>query len=338
METSEMSAGLSPETLLAIIRVQTDIAKAGLDLGAVMDLTTQSAQDLTLANGGVIELEEEGDMVYRAATGSAKAQLGLRLKAATSLSGLCIARREILRCDDSETDPRVDREACRRVGLRSMIVVPLRHGETVIGVIKVLSSQPGFFTETEVRTLSMISDLVSASMFHAAKFQTDELYRMATHDPLTGLPNRALFFDRLRQAMAHALRHNERLAVLNADMDGLKPINDGHGHSAGDAAIRATAERLRQFTRQTDTVARLGGDEFAIILNRVDGGEGVARQCARFTENVAGKSLQFGDQELPLSISIGYALYPDHAKSMEELIDKADSEMYLAKRRRGAAR
>ena len=93
METTEISTGLSPATLLAIIRVQTDIAKAGVDLGAVMDLATQSAQDLTRADGGVMELEEDGDMVYRAATGSAKGQLGLRLKAATSLSGLCIAQR-----------------------------------------------------------------------------------------------------------------------------------------------------------------------------------------------------------------------------------------------------
>lgn len=219
-----------------------------------------------------------------------------------------------------------------------MIVVPLRHGETVIGVIKVLSTEPGFFSETEVRTLAMISDLVSASMFHAAKFQTDELYRLATHDPLTGLPNRALFFDRLRQSLAHAQRHNERLAVLNADMDGLKPINDGLGHAAGDAAIRETANRLRQFIRQTDTVARLGGDEFAIILNRVEGGDGVAHQCQRFTEGVSGQVLQFGDHELPLSISIGYALYPDHAENLDELVDKADSAMYSVKRGRTTAR
>ena len=334
METSEISTELSPETLLAIIRVQTDIAKAGVDLGAVMALVTQSAQELTLADGGVMELEEDGDMVYRAASGIAANQLGLRLKAAASLSGLCIARREILRCNDSETDPRVDRAACRRVGLRSMIVVPLRHGDTVIGVIKVLSSQPGFFTETEVRTLSMISDLVSASMFHAARFQTDELYRMATHDPLTGLPNRALFFDRLRQVLADAERHNERFAVLNADMDGLKPINDGFGHSAGDAAIRETADRLRELVRQTDTVARLGGDEFAVILNRIDGGEGVEHQCRRVAEHVAGQALRFGESDLPLSVSIGYALYPDHGGSVQELIDKADSAMYAVKRLR----
>jgi diguanylate cyclase (GGDEF)-like protein len=338
MGTTEISTGLSPETLLAIIRVQTDIAKAGVDLGVVMDLATQSAQELTRADGGVMELEEDGYMVYRAATGSAKGQLGLRLKAATSLSGLCIAQREILRCDDSETDPRVDREACRRVGLRSMIVVPLRHGDTAIGVIKVLSSKPGFFSDVDVRTLSMISDLVSASMFHAAKFQTDELYRLATHDPLTGLPNRALFFDRLRQSLAHAQRYGERIAILNADMDGLKPINDGLGHSAGDAAIRETANRLRQFIRQTDTVARLGGDEFAVILNRVDGGDGVARQCERFADSVAKLPLQFGEHALPLSISIGYALYPDHAVNMDELIAKADSAMYAIKRMRPASR
>lgn len=334
MENLKGSSELSPATLLAIIRVQTEIAQAGVDLGHVMALTAERAQQLTNADGAAIELAEGADMVYRAATGLSKGQLGLRLKAATSLSGRCVAERQILSCEDSETDPRVDRNACRMVGLRSMIVVPLRHAEKTIGVIKVMSKTPSAFGAYEVQTLDMISNLVAAAMFHAAQFETDELYRLATHDPLTGLANRAMFFDRLRQSQAEADRHHERFAVLNLDMDGLKPINDNFGHRAGDAAICETARRLKSQSRATDTVARLGGDEFAIILDRINDPNIVLTQSNRLIEEVSALGLRFGDHHLKLSVSVGYAVYPDDAGSLEQLIDKADSSMYAAKRER----
>jgi diguanylate cyclase (GGDEF)-like protein len=334
MENLKGSIELSQETLLAVIRVQTEIAQAGVDLGHVMALTAERAQLLTKADGAAIELLEGVDMVYRAACGLSKNQLGLRLKAATSLSGLCVAERKILSCEDSETDPRVNRDACRLVGLRSMIVVPLRHAEKTIGVIKVMSKVPSAFGAYEMQTLDMISNLVAAAMFHAARFETDELYRLATHDPLTGLPNRAMFFDRLRQSQAEADRHHERFAVLNLDMDGLKPINDSFGHRAGDAAICETAKRLKSHSRATDTVARLGGDEFAIILDRIGDPNIVHTQSNRLIEEVSAMALQFGEHHLPLSVSVGFAVYPDDAGSLEQLIDKADSSMYAAKRER----
>jgi diguanylate cyclase (GGDEF)-like protein len=332
------SIELSPETLLAIIRVQTEIAQAGVDLGHVMALTAERAELLTRADGAAIELLEGADMVYRAACGLSKNQLGLRLKAASSLSGLCVAERKILSCDDSETDPRVNREACRLVGLRSMIVVPLRHAEMTIGVIKVMSKSPGAFGEYEVQTLDMISNLVAAAMFYAARFETDELYRLATHDPLTGLPNRALFYDRLRQSQAESDRHHERFAVLNLDMDGLKQINDGFGHRAGDAAICETARRLKSHSRASDTVARLGGDEFAIILDRVSDVNIVLAQSNRLIAEVSAKALQYGEHQLPLSVSVGSAVYPDDAGSLDQLIDLADASMYIAKRERSQQR
>ncbi|VVD81299.1 putative diguanylate cyclase YegE [Pandoraea capi] len=151
---------------------------------------------------------------------------------------------EILRCDDSETDPRVDRDACRKVGLRSMIVTPLKHLDTTVGVLKIFAPTPSAFPDADVRTLELMSELIAAAMFHAARFETSQLYLQATHDALTGWPNRALFYDRLRQAVHLALRSSSRLGILNIDMDGLKPINDKFGHRAGDAAIRAAAKRM----------------------------------------------------------------------------------------------
>ena len=114
------------EQLMQIINIQTEIAKLGLDLGGVMQYVVEQTLPLINADGAVIELAEDGEMVYPAATGIAKDQLGLRLRIDASLSGLCVTTGETLFCGDSETDPRVDSFACRKVGLRSMIVIPLK--------------------------------------------------------------------------------------------------------------------------------------------------------------------------------------------------------------------
>ena len=142
MELSQCRDMLSNDVLMDIIDVQTEIVKLGIDLSGVMDFVVDKMLSLTNSSGAIIELMEQDDMVYRAASGGAKKQLGLRLSKATSLSGLCIENRQTLKCDDSETDARVDREACRKVGLRSMVVAPLFHLETVVGALKIFSDQP----------------------------------------------------------------------------------------------------------------------------------------------------------------------------------------------------
>ena len=192
----------TPAQLLAIIGTQTEIARLGLDLGGVMEVVARQAQAVVGAAGAVVELAEGDDMVYRAVAGIAEGQLGLRLSRADSLSGLCVHTSNVLRCDDSETDPRVNREACRKVGLRSMIVVPLMHHDQCVGVLKVLARDAAAFAERDIKVLGLMSDLIAAAMFHAAKYGADELFQRATRDGLTGLANRALFYDRLRHAIA----------------------------------------------------------------------------------------------------------------------------------------
>lgn len=323
--------------LLEVIRTQTEIAKAGMDLGNVMALVADRARLLTHAAGAVVEMAEGDEMVYRAASGIAERQLGLRLNVQGSLSGHCVQERRILQCVDSEVDERVDRAACRKVGLRSMVVVPLNHLDTTVGVIKVMSAEVDAFSETDVQVLNLMSELIAAAMFHAAKFETSELYHRATHDALTGLANRALYFDRLRQSLAQAQRHEERVAILNLDMNDLKPINDRLGHRAGDAAIQEMATRISTGCRQSDTVARVGGDEFGIILPRVQDAAVVGQYCDRLAEKISNPPLVFDTHKLPLSASIGFAVFPDDGADMEVLLDKADQSMYQVKRARKSA-
>jgi diguanylate cyclase (GGDEF)-like protein len=337
MTTKAQEGRISPSQLLGIIQGQTEIARLGLDLNGVMEFVVQQARLITGAAGAVVELADGEEMVYRAVSGMAKGQLGLRIPRKGSLAGRCVEMACPLRCDDSETDPHVNREACRRVSLRSMAVVPLLyHGEGV-GVIKILSPDPNVFRDGDVDALVLMSGLIAASMFHAAKFGADELFLRATRDGLTGLANRALYYDRLRHAIAQAQRNSHRVGVLMLDMDGLKQINDRYGHRAGDAAIQEFATRISQDARQSDTVARLGGDEFGIVLSEVEDRDSACLASRRISERSEGP-FQFAGELLEMGASIGVAVYPDDGDQPDALVEKADQSMYVMKRQRKRTR
>lgn len=327
------SAPLDPSVLMEIIKAQTEVAQLGHDLGAVMEFVADRVQHLTGAAGAIVELAEDEEMVYRAAVGMAAPQLGLRLNRVGSLSGMCVEQGRILHCEDSEADDRVDRDACRRVGLRSMVVAPLIHAKNVVGVLKIASPQPVAFAEQHLSVLELMSGLIAAAMFHSAQYETNELYHRATHDALTGLANRALFYDRLRQGLALARRKSKQVGILNLDMDGLKPINDTHGHRAGDAAIRELASRIGRSVRQSDTAARLGGDEFGIILPDIEDRQSADLLAKRIAEEIR-SPFHFEDQPLPLDASIGTAVFPDDGEELDVLLERADQSMYAVKRTR----
>lgn len=322
----------TPEQFLSIIETQTMIARLGLDLEGVMAVVADRTQVLTAASGAVVEVVEGDEMVYRAATGSASGAQGLRLNKHTSLSGLCVRERTTLRCADTETDPRVDREACRRVGVRSMIVAPLFHDDAAVGVLKVLSREREAFDDTDVTVLELMTGLIAAAMFRASRTSSQALFHRATHDPLTGLASRALFLDRLNRVAREAEREGFSFSVLMIDLDGFKQINDVHGHAVGDAALREAANRIWRTVRQTDTVARLGGDEFAAIL-RIHQDAGTASMVVERMQAQFDPPLAVGETELQVGASIGSAEYPTDGKEPARLLEVADRNMYAQKRR-----
>lgn len=318
------------DQLLAIIAIQTEIAKQGLDLGNTMALVVERTLPLIEADGAAIEFAEGDEMVYRAASGIGREHLGLKLKLTHSLSGLCLSSGEIIRCDDSECDDRVNRSACQKVGLRSMIVVPLRHHGETVGVLKAMSSRPNKFTDKDTQLLGLLCEVVAAAMYFATKYSLNELFHRATRDEMTGLANRALFIDRLRGAIARHERDKHAVSVLIIDMDGLKLINDSAGHRTGDAAITEFARRLKASARQSDTVARLGGDEFGLILSPVDLSLGLASMIQRIYAEIE-RPLHFEGETYHLHASIGAAEYPADGDDMEGLLDVADQRMYRVK-------
>jgi diguanylate cyclase len=158
-----------------------------------------------------------------------------------------------------------------------------------------------------------------------------EVLRAAEHDPLTELPNRILFRDRLEQAIAQARRHGTRLAVLFVDLNHFKQINDTLGHAIGDQVLQRAALGLTDCIRDSDTVSRHGGDEFLVLLNEVK----LATDAVAIADKIAATlrtPSRISNNVLRLTASIGISLYPDDGTEADLLIDRADAAMYLAKR------
>lgn len=161
--------------------------------------------------------------------------------------------------------------------------------------------------------------------------KAEEILRhQAMHDPLTRLPNRVMFDERLRSSLLRAKRRNSKMALLYLDLDNFKIINDSLGHLAGDRVLQMVAERLQNCLRAEDMVARIGGDEFSAILDDIDSITDAVETAERIISSLSDVDCSAGGERL--QTSIGIALYPDHGADTEELLHHADNAMYTAKR------
>jgi diguanylate cyclase (GGDEF)-like protein len=156
------------------------------------------------------------------------------------------------------------------------------------------------------------------------------MHTMATHDTLTGLPNRHSFYEQLQHTLRIAERSNAPFAVVFVDLDGFKPINDVLGHAAGDAVLKSVARRLEHCVRKCDVVARIGGDEFVIILSDVH--KTAVPSVARKIIDTVAMPHEFNGKPVTLTSSVGVATYPDSGRSVDELVARADAAMYRSKR------
>jgi diguanylate cyclase (GGDEF)-like protein len=193
-----------------------------------------------------------------------------------------------------------------------------------------------FTSMLDARMRGRTSRLARSLQVANSQLQTanDELRRRAFIDPLTGLPNRMLFEDRLAHGVMRSGRQAEqRLAVLFIDLDGFKPVNDSFGHAAGDTVLREAARRLDEVARQTDTVARLGGDEFVLLMEQVAGVADCEALARRLLEAMR-VPFQIAERAMQISASIGIVVFPDHGDA-DKLLAHADAAMYAAKRMGG---
>lgn len=164
--------------------------------------------------------------------------------------------------------------------------------------------------------------------------RADELHHVANHDALTGLPNRKLFGSRLNDALRSTDVYGARTALLMIDVDHFKQINDSLGHDAGDALLCSFAKRLHAMVRDTDTMSRLGGDEFALVLTGINRDEELAAVIQSITERLR-QPIVHGGRTIECRATIGVALYPEHADTLEELIKCSDLALAVGKIGRG---
>ena len=218
---------------------------------------------------------------------------------------------------------------------RSGAALPLFSRGKTSGVLLFMGEENDTFTPDFVELLQRLAENVSFALesFELAdekRLAEEQIQHMATHDGLTGLPNRALFNQLLEQSMKSAARHEHKCAVLFVDLDRFKAINDSLGHTAGDTLLVEISSRLRDSIRASDVVARLGGDEFVVLLNDVIDADEIAGVTRKILSNLA-PSMTLAGHECRTTASIGIAMFPDHGRDAISLMKHADMAMYLAK-------
>ncbi len=224
-------------------------------------------------------------------------------------------------------------ELLRRLAIESYAGTPLYDNEgRVIGVLAVCDTEPLAERNELMTILRMVAVRASAEL--QRRQAEREIQQLAFYDPLTQLPNRRLFLERLAQALSAADRHEDWGGVMFLDLDNFKHLNDAWGHEVGDQLLIQVAQRLRQHLRTEDTVARLGGDEFVILLPGLGNEEAAAANHARavaqkLKERIT-EEFRLGERSYHTSVSIGITLFRGK-ETVEELLKQADAAMYRAK-------
>jgi diguanylate cyclase (GGDEF)-like protein len=239
-----------------------------------------------------------------------------------------LERREVvsLHVDDPDVDA-AEARLLRGEGKRALLMVPLvARGET-IGLVEITRDGERFDVDAETVAWSVASE-AAMTLENARLYQ--ELRHQAFHDGLTRLPNRALFNDRLRHALARSMRTGDPLAVLFIDIDAFKTVNDRFGHERGDQLLRTVADRLRGCVRESDTAARMGGDEFAVILEDL-GNPFEAEVVSRRILAAMAAPVRLGDAEVSSGVSIGICHSGREGETAETMVRDADFAMYRAK-------
>jgi diguanylate cyclase (GGDEF)-like protein len=337
--------------LAAIVELHHDLASGSFDVDDIVQWLVHRSRVLFGDSEATLGLLDGDSIVYKVALGGRRGLLvDNRVALTDSISGTCIRTGTTMVSDDVELDPRADVAACRRAGLRSMVLVPLRHRGRTVGVLNVNSPSPYAYSPSDIATVELVGGVVSVAYSHAADLAgkrellgelqrtvsalqetQDQLLHDALHDPLTQLPNRVLFLDRLRQALAASRRTSEPVAVLFVDVDRFKVVNDSLGHEAGDVLLRAVADGLSECVRAGDTAARFGGDEFTVLCTGTDQADDAVAVAHRIAARL-GRRVHLPGGEVFPTISVGVARSSGSSDSAEDLLDRADLALYQAKR------
>ena len=263
---------------------------------------------------------------------------GLTLDPTLGAFGEAMATGHRVITNDIQTHPNWSgfREIAAQANLASCWAEPIiNHGNQMLGVFVIYKNRIAPPAQNEIKLIEESAYLAEIAIERKLSLEalrkSEELHRiLAQHDSLTGLPNRALFEDRLQQALYYCKRHQRVLAVMLLDLDKFKPVNDQYGHAVGDELLKQVAQRLLGCVRSSDTVARIGGDEFVILLHQIDDPVQTNVVGAKINQ-VLNQLFLIGDQHIQIGCSIGTAFYPQDGTDPRELTQVADQRMYAQK-------
>lgn len=218
----------------------------------------------------------------------------------------------------------------RKLNAEVPVVVMTGQGSEAVAVTAMKSGAQDYITKDNLSFDRLIKTIDEAIQQRKEQY---ELLQRANFDHLTGVAGRALFYDRLELSIVRHKRTGLGLAVVFADLNKFKRINDKYGHAAGDRVLQKFAERLQNASREGDTVARLSGDEFVLILENLheDFDENCQVLLSRLRQQVGVIELDFNGEKVTVSASLGAAIYPTHGQTKEELMEAADRAMYQVK-------
>ena len=226
--------------------------------------------------------------------------------------------------------------AAQEAGLAAVFTFPLRHGEEQLGALDLYRETTGPLDDEDMEAAQTLADVAAAYLLNAeardeAMRTTDQLTRVSQHDALTGLPNRVLLQQRLEHAAERAQRSHHAVAVLFADLDQFKHVNDLYGHHVGDELLIAVADRMKALLRAGDTLSRVSGDEFVFLCEDLQSPQDATHLASRIT-NAFRDAFVVGDRRLRLTASVGVAYSGPGEDITEQLVTEADMAMYAAKR------
>jgi diguanylate cyclase (GGDEF)-like protein/PAS domain S-box-containing protein len=246
------------------------------------------------------------------------------------LAGRVIRAKTVIISNDVKNDAqRLMREELDERGINSLAILPLMVEGEALGVLALYAADVGFFDEEELRLLRELAGDVAYALDHIRKAQ--KLDYVSYYDPLTGLPNRTLFQERLKLQLEEAARKPERVSLQILDLERFKSVNDSLGRQAGDALLVELAKRLRQGALATSWFARLGADHFAIVMPGLSNAEEIARRTELRAGEVLGVPFVVGEAELRMSAHVGIALFPDDATDADRLLRNAEAALKKAK-------
>jgi diguanylate cyclase (GGDEF)-like protein len=231
--------------------------------------------------------------------------------------------------------------AALAAGLAAVFTFPLRHGDTQLGALDLYCDVPGELDPHDMAAAQTLADVVAAYLLNAeareeARETSDRFHHSALHDPLTGLANRLLLQQRLEHAATRAQRSHTNSAILFADLDRFKQVNDIYGHGVGDELLIAVAHRLSGLVRPGDTLARVSGDEFVFLCEDLSTPDDVEILAKRIDDSFGQPFTLAGGSQLTVTASVGMAFAGPGEDISDQLVVDADMAMYQAKRKGGA--